>query len=107
MRPYGHVPAWPVSYPGLSRVVAIVSSGLKIGGRALKGCAHVANRRRGLVAIYFLQVPFPLIVLLAGVVGLVGVWLWPQAFVTPDASANKNRRWEGCAPQPFHRYARD
>jgi chromate transporter len=87
---YGHVPAVAGVLAGFKPVVVaiVVEAVLKIGGRALKGWAHVAIAATAFVAIYFLRVPFPLIVLLAAGVGLVGGRLWPWAFATPGTPAN-------------------
>jgi chromate transporter len=53
-------------------VVALVMQALvKIGRRALDGPLHVALAVGAFVALEFLHVPFPLIVLTAGVVGLL------------------------------------
>jgi len=76
---YGHVPAVVGILAGLKPVVvAIVGEAvLKIGRRALKGWAHFAIAAAAFVAIYFLHMPFPLIVLAAGLIGLVGARLSP------------------------------
>ena len=47
-------------------VAIVVEAVLKIGGRALKRRAHYVIAAAAFVAIYFLHVPFPLIVLAAG-----------------------------------------
>ncbi|HEV2708266.1 MAG TPA: chromate transporter [Pyrinomonadaceae bacterium] len=62
-------------------VVAIVVEAVwKIGGRALKRRAHVAIAAAAFASIFFLRVPFPVIVLVAALIGLFGVRLWPAAF---------------------------
>jgi chromate transporter len=61
-------------------VAIVVEAVLKIGGRALKRQAHFILAAGAFVAIYFLRVPFPLIVLAAALIGLVGVRLWPDVF---------------------------
>ena len=69
-------------------VVAIVAEAvLKIGGRALKRRAHLIIAAAAFAGIYFLRVPFPLIVLLAALVGLAGARLWPAAFVAESKEA--------------------
>lgn len=53
-------------------VVAIVAQALyRIGRKALNGPAAIALALSAFVAIYFLSAPFPLIVALAGVIGLL------------------------------------
>ncbi|HEX8500997.1 MAG TPA: chromate efflux transporter [Pyrinomonadaceae bacterium] len=65
-------------------VAIVVEAVLKIGGRALKRRAHVLIAAAAFAGIYFLRVPFPLIVLLAGLVGYAGARLWPSAFVPEE-----------------------
>src|SRR5215212_3716209 len=65
-------------------VAIVVEAVIKIGGRALKRRAHLLIAAAAFASIYFLRVPFPLIVLLAGLAGFAGARLWPGAFV-PEA----------------------
>ena len=51
-------------------VAIVVEAVLKIGGRALKRRAHFIIAAAAFVAIYFFHIPFPLIVLAAGLTGL-------------------------------------
>ncbi len=71
---YGNVPAVAGILAGFKPVVVaiVVEAILKIGRRALKGPAHFAIAATAFIAIYFLHVPFPLIVLAAGLIGLLG-----------------------------------
>jgi chromate transporter len=70
-------------------VAIVVEAVLKIGGRALKRRAHFVLALAAFVSIFFLQVPFPLIVLAAALVGLAGARFWPGAFVGGEkATAN-------------------
>jgi chromate transporter len=65
-------------------VVAIVVEALfKIGKRALKRNFHYAIAALAFISIYFLHIPFPLIVLAAAVIGLVGVRFAPALFSPP------------------------
>jgi chromate transporter len=52
---------------------------------ALWVCPHAAVAAASFVAIYVLHVPFPAIVLAAGLVGLLGTRLWPAAFTAAGA----------------------
>jgi chromate transporter len=69
---HGQVPAIAGMLVGLkAAVVALVLQALlKIGRRALRGPLHVALAIGAFAALQFLHVPFPLIVLGAGVIGL-------------------------------------
>ena len=62
-------------------VAIVVEAVVKIGGRALKRRAHLVIAAASFASIYFLRVPFPLIVLLAGLAGYFGTRFWPGAFV--------------------------
>ncbi|MCA1564800.1 MAG: chromate transporter [Acidobacteria bacterium] len=68
-------------------VAIVVEALLKIGGRALKRRVHFLIAAVAFVAIFFLHVPFPVIVLAAGLCGLAGAHLWPQVFVATQAKA--------------------
>lgn len=61
-------------------VAIVVEAVLKIGGRALKRRVHVAIAGAAFIGIFFLHLPFPLIVLIAGLVGLLGARWQPQLF---------------------------
>ncbi len=68
-------------------VAIVVDAVIKIGGRALKRRAHFLIAAVSFPAIYFLHVPFPLIVLLAALAGFLGARLWPSAFVAEQKKA--------------------
>jgi len=80
---HGDVPWIGAIFYGLKpAVVAIVAHAvIRIGKRALKN--HVMWSLAGLafVAIFFLKVPFPIIIIVAGLLGLLGGRLWPRWFV--------------------------
>ncbi len=61
-------------------VAIVVEAVIKIGGRALKRRAHLVIAAAAFASIYFLHVPFPLIVLFAGLAGYAGTRFWPGAF---------------------------
>ncbi|MGB9178486.1 MAG: chromate efflux transporter [Pyrinomonadaceae bacterium] len=79
---YGNVTAVAGALSGFKPVVVaiVVEAVLKIGGRALKRRAHFLIAAVSFIAIFFLRVPFPLIVLAAGLTGLIGTRLWPETF---------------------------
>jgi len=73
-------------------VVAIVVEALfKIGKRALKREVHYAIGAFAFIAIYFLHVPFPVIVLVAAIVGLLGIRLAPTLFSPPQEKVKENK----------------
>ncbi len=69
---YGNVPHIAAVLDGFKAVVAaiVIEAVLKIGKKAFKNFRHVIIAALSFVAIYFLQIPFPLIVLAAGILGI-------------------------------------
>lgn len=86
---YGNRPIIAGVLAGFKPVVVaiVVEAVLKIGQRAIKRRAHLFVAVAAFVAIYFLDVPFPLIVLAAGITGLVVEALWPEKIVSPSMSS--------------------
>ncbi len=69
-------------------VVAIVIEALfKIGKWALRREVHYVIAAAAFVAIYFLHVPFPLLVLIAAVIGLIGMRFAPGVFESAGKAA--------------------
>lgn len=85
---YGDVPLVEGIFFGIKPAVLalVLEALLRIGRRALGHAAQVAIAAGAFVAIFFLEVPFPWIVLGAGVLGLVGARLLPDAFRPPQPS---------------------
>jgi chromate transporter len=86
---YGNVPAVAGALSGFKPVVVaiVVEAVLRIGGRALKRRAHLLIAVCAFIAIYIFQVPFPAIVLCAGITGLTGVKFWPEFFSAKEPRA--------------------
>ena len=79
---YGEV-SWVASiFSGLKpAVLAIVAAAvIKIGKKALKNRVMIAIAALSFVAIFFLKIPFPVIVIGAGVIGFAGHLVWPDRF---------------------------
>lgn len=70
-------------------VAIVVEAVLKIGGRALKRKVHFLIAAAAFIAIYFLHIPFPLVVIAAGLTGLIGTLLRPDVFGAPANIAAK------------------
>lgn len=71
---YGHV-AWitAIFYGLKPAVIAIVASAvIRIGSRALKNEVMIAIAALAFVGLFFFHVPFPVVVLAAGIIGLIG-----------------------------------
>lgn len=79
---YGTVPWVAAAFNGLKAAIMaiVVSAVIKIGKKALKNSIMVSLAVISFVSIYFLKVPFPVIVLAAGLIGLVGSYLLPAKF---------------------------
>src|SRR5215211_3652223 len=99
---HGNVPAVAGVLAGFKPVVVaiVVEAVLKIGGRALKRRAHYLLAASAFVAIYFLHVPFPLIVLAAAGVGLAGARFWPAAFAAAPKTKEADAKTEGKGKRP-------
>lgn len=71
---FGHLPLVDALFFGLkAAVLAIVLQAVRrIGSRALKNGGTVALAAASFIAIFFLRVPFPIIILAAGVIGYFG-----------------------------------
>ena len=80
---YGHVPSIAAIFYGLKpAVLAIVAAAvIRIGSKALKNAVMWAIAMAAFVAIYFFRVPFPLIIIGAGIIGLIGGKILPQFFL--------------------------
>ena len=87
---YGEVAAVAGVLDGFKPVVVaiVVEAVVKIGGRALKRRVHYLIAAAAFLAIYVLHMPFPLIVLAAAVVGLIGARLWPDAFAAAASAGS-------------------
>lgn len=77
-------------------VAIVVEAVIKIGGRALKRPAHFVIAAAAFISIYFFHIPFPLIVLAAAVIGLIGSRYMPGVFA-PSAPKTKeaDKKTEG------------
>ncbi|HYE65233.1 MAG TPA: chromate efflux transporter [Pyrinomonadaceae bacterium] len=98
---YGNVAAVAGVLSGFKPVVVaiVVEAVIKIGGRALKRRAHFLIAAAAFIAIYFLNVPFPLIVLAAGIMGLVGARLWPHIFTKTGVGGQRSEVKESSTGQ--------
>ncbi|MCX7279348.1 MAG: chromate efflux transporter [Burkholderiales bacterium] len=79
---YGHVPAIAGVFYGIKPAVTalVVHAAYRVGSRALKNAWLWGIAVAAFVAIFALQLPFPLIVLAAGCIGYVGGRLAPAQF---------------------------
>jgi chromate transporter len=80
---YGKI-AWvaAIFFGVKAAVIAIVAEAvIRIGSKALKNEVMWILAALAFVAIFFLKIPFPLVVLTAGIIGLVGGRFWKDKFL--------------------------
>jgi chromate transporter len=90
---YGDVPAVAGVLYGIKPAVTaiVVFAAYRIGSRALKNGVLWAIAAAAFIAIFALHVPFPAIVLAAGIIGSIGGRLAPDKFRTGGAHASAAR----------------
>ncbi len=108
---HGTVPWIAAIFYGLrAGVIAIVAAAvIRIGIRAFKHPVMIVIAAAAFVALFLFGLPFPLIVIGAGLVGLLGNRLWPAAFarsLTPVLTGSPEGRRESVigddVPSPDH-----
>src|SRR2546423_7630599 len=79
---FGNIPWIAAIFYGLKpAVLAIVAAAvIRIGSKALKNEVMWSLALTAFVAIYFFRVPFPLIIITAGILGIIGAKILPQYF---------------------------
>ncbi|HYR23164.1 MAG TPA: chromate efflux transporter [Chthoniobacterales bacterium] len=79
---FGNIPWIAAIFYGLKpAVLAIVAAAvIRIGSKALKNAVMWSLALAAFVAIYFFHVPFPLIIISAGILGLIGSKILPEYF---------------------------
>jgi chromate transporter len=75
----------------------VIEAVLRIGKKALKSRVMAAIAAAAFVAIFFFDVPFPIIVLSAGLSGYLGGRIWPGAFAAAPAKTVKADACDGPA----------
>lgn len=90
-------------------VAIIVLAVVRIGRRAARTPLSIAISAAAFAAMQFLHVPFPLIILAAGVLGYLGGRLWPSQFASASGHAATSTTSPPCAaiiddhtPPPAH-----
>ena len=81
---YREVPLVDALFFGVKAAVlaVVIEAVLRIGRRALKNRAMVAIAMAAFVGIYLFRIPFPLIILGAGIIGWTGSRISPQTFTS-------------------------
>jgi chromate transporter len=78
-------------------VAVVIEAVLRIGKRSLKNRTMMGLAGIAFVAIFFFQVPFPLIILVAGLIGFIGGKLRPDIFVVIKGHETKTNEPHGQA----------
>jgi chromate transporter len=91
---YGNIPWLAAIFYGLKpAVMAIVAFAvIRIGSKALKNSIMWLIAAVAFACIFFLDVPFPAIVLGAALIGLAGGTFWPQKFQVLKGHGENNHR---------------
>src|ERR1700675_1829686 len=90
---YGNLPWIAAIFYGLKPVVVaiVIAAVIRIGRKALKNEVMWAIAVLAFVAIFFLRVPFPVIIIGAGLLGLLGGKIWPSKFDIVSAHERENK----------------
>jgi chromate transporter len=105
---FGDVPVIAGLFYGIKPAVTaiVLFAAWRIGSRALKNAVLWTMSLAAFVAIFAFNVPFPYIVLGAGVIGYVGGRVAPDKFVTGDHGASQKRYGaaliDDATPTPAH-----
>src|SRR6266516_2585568 len=103
---YGNIPWIAAVFYGLKpAVLAIVAAAvIRIGSKALKNAVMWTIATVAFVAIYFFHVPFPLIIIGAVIIGLIGGKILPQFFLGSfDHDARSTSSVENVGAPPTRR----
>ena len=86
---WGQIPIIAAVFFGLKAAVlaVVVEAVLRIGRKALKNRIMVGIAALAFIAIYVFKVPFPLIVVAAGIFGALGRWWLPREFPPPPLTS--------------------
>jgi chromate transporter len=106
---YGSVPAIAGILYGIKPAVTaiVVFAAYRIGSRALKNAALWAIAAAAFIAIFIFSVPFPYIVLSAGIIGYVGGRVVPSKFETGGGHGTAGQSFgaaliDDATPSPEH-----
>jgi chromate transporter len=80
---FGHVPAVQALFYGLKPAVAaiVAEAVIRMGKKSLKNEVFWIIAIVSFIAIYFLSIPFPMLILTAGVTGFAGSRFMPSTFI--------------------------
>ena len=106
---FGDLPAVAGILYGIKPAVVaiVVFAAYRIGSRALKNGVLLAMAAAAFIAIFAFDVPFPLIVLAAGILGYVGGMITPEKFRAGGGHGASDKRYgaaiiDDTTPTPHH-----
>jgi len=106
---YGHVPVVSGLFYGIKPAVTaiVLFAAWRIGSRALKNALLLGIALAAFVAIFVFAIPFPYIVLAAGLVGYIGGRIAPRKFAAGGGHAGSDKRYGAAVidddtPTPAH-----
>lgn len=101
---YGRIPVIASLFYGLNAaVLAIVAAAvIRIGQKVLKNAAMIALAAAAFVGIFFLKIPFPLIILGAGLIGLAGGRMAPKYFLVVKGHGASSSSGSGAVLDTHH-----
>ncbi len=106
---FGDVPVVAGLLYGIKPAVTavVVFAAYRIGSRALKNAALIAIAAAAFVAILALQLPFPLIIIAAGLIGYIGGRVAPDKFATGGGHGTAGKSYgaaiiDDSTPTPEH-----
>lgn len=87
---YGNIPTVDAFFYGLKPAVAaiVAEAVIRIGKRSLKNEVLISLAALSFIGIYFLHVPFPAIIIAAGLIGYVGGIFLPSKFAVTGNNKN-------------------
>jgi len=90
-----------VFYGLKAAVVAIVAHAMiRIAKRSLRNAAFVAIAILAFIALFLLHAPFPLVILIAGLTGLLGGIRWPDIFIQARDPGDSGRDYSAESRSP-------
>jgi chromate transporter len=91
---FGNVPIIAALFFGLKAAVlaVVIDAVVRIGKRALANWTMITLAALAFIAIFFFSLPFPLIVLCAGLIGLMGSWAGSDAFQSGGHGNTKDNK---------------
>ena len=90
---YGQLPFVAAMFYGLKPVVVgiVAAAVLRIGKKALRNAVMYGIAAAAFLALFFFRVPFPVVVVSALVLGVVGARLWPKQFLIASVHGTEAR----------------